>query len=782
MKIGRIKEIKNIGTFANFQNGASLGFEKLTFIYGYNTYGKTTLADIFQSLKLNDSEIIRSRRTIPQQNISQKVVLTEKDQTEKDIKFKDGWNENKSYPNIEVFGTEFIHKNLFTGLTIERENRENFTHYVLGEQGVKIAEDIAEKRRTTGEMRRGLKTIIPTFVKNKTDDELKKFLQFSIQGLNKDGIDNDLLQKKVYLQNERERIKEPQKVLGLQEPLKYEVSIIDIISTIRSINTLLQEDYSNIKEKVLSRLNQHISTSFSNQDGAENWLKSGVHYCIDAENGNCPFCGQSLNNAEKLIGIYHSYFDPAYTEFINRIACGLSENIQKIEETYFSQKTELQNALTNANQFKTLIVDSDFQSKLVELGNTIAKLDENELNDKKKGVLDHAKISCESKNKSPYKKVKNVDYTDFNIAIESYRKLLITVEGIISHIRTHIENFKNSYRDTKTIQDKIDQLTHEIEELEYKKARIEQDGDCREYIKLQEEIDKLEEDIIRLQEQLKTEQSNYIENYFVEINALFKKLGSKNFILERVTDNTGHMPVYSLKIKFHGEDIPNNQLKTVFSDSDRRALALAIFWAKVNLKDNIEKARLIIILDDPVTSFDDNRITNSVNLFKDAIDKIDQMVILTHYPHFIKRFCEITKEANITAKFLKIEQDSTTSFLTESSRDDFTANDYERVFIKIYRFINKQHSESIKADLRPFFEDLYLPTVFAKQIRDRTVDCGSLESMIDGIFDDDEIKTKMHRFRTTLNPDSHLFTSNNNEDVRNFALEMMNYLYSLNFS
>ena len=39
----------------------------------------------------------------------------------------------------------------------------------------------------------------------------------------------------------------------------------------------------------------------------------------------------------------------------------------------------------------------------------------------------------------------------------------------------------------------------------------------------------------------------------------------------------------------------------------------------------------------------------------------------------------------------------------------------------------------------------------------------------------------MHKFRTTLNPDSHLFTSNNGEDVRSFALEKMGYLYSLKF-
>jgi len=55
MQIRRIKEIKNIGTFANFTNGGSSGFEKLTFVYGLNTFGKTTLADILQSLETNDN-------------------------------------------------------------------------------------------------------------------------------------------------------------------------------------------------------------------------------------------------------------------------------------------------------------------------------------------------------------------------------------------------------------------------------------------------------------------------------------------------------------------------------------------------------------------------------------------------------------------------------------------------------------------------------------------------------------------------------------------------------
>ena len=157
-------------------------------------------------------------------------------------------------------------------------------------------------------------------------------------------------------------------------------------------------------------------------------------------------------------------------------------------------------------------------------------------------------------------------------------------------------------------------------------------------------------------------------------------------------------------------------------------------------------------------------------------------IILTHYLSFIRRFCEFKDSREVVTKFLEIGQNSTTSFLTSCDREKFEMSKYEEVFVKIYGFINKMHSESIRADLRPFLENLYIPTVFAKQIHDKNVDCSTLEKKIDGIFDNnDDIKTKFHQFRITLNPDSHLFTTNNDEDLRTFATEMMNYLYSFNF-
>lgn len=782
MRIGRIKKIINTGTFNDFQNGSSLGFEKLTFVYGFNTYGKTTLADIFSSLKTNDPEIIQSRKTIPIRNVSQKIVFTERGRIENDVKFENGrWNQNNLHSHIEIFGTDFIYKNLFTGFAIKRENRENFTQFVLGERGVNMAGKITSKKQILRIKKSSLKVKVPPFVKNKSEEDINKFLKLCVQGMDKDNLEKNLSQKRDDLQNEQERIKNPQRILSLQEPQKYKAPKLGI-SPLETINNLLQKDYSSVKDEVLRKLSLHISSNFSDHDGAESWLKHGTRYRKGNQGANCPFCGRALTEVKELMDVYRAYFDPAYTKFADEISSGLTENTQLLENTYYSQKSSLQDILTKANRLKRQIVDKDFQKILIRLETTISQLDEGTLNFKKKQILEQIRASNDLKNKSPYGKVKAINFSAFKISIEDYCELLSTAESLVDQIRLRVKEFKDLYRNTKIIQNKIDELAQEIEGLEQKRARIEQDDYCREYLKTNQQINILKKQINALQEQLKTEQSSYLENYFSLINALFKKLGSKNFSLGRRVEYKGHMPVFSLQIKFHDEEIPNDQLKTVFSDSDRRALALAIFWAKIKLKNDVDMAKTTILLDDPVTSFDDNRITNTISLLKDTLGEIDQMVILTHYPHFIKRFCEITKETQVTSKFLEIRRNRTTSYLCEAARNDFVAGDYEKIFTKIYGFINRRHSESIKADLRPFIENLYLPTVFTKQIRDRCVDCSTLESMIDGIFDNQEVRTKMHEFRTALNPDSHIFTSNNDEDVRNFASEMMDYLYSLNLS
>lgn len=774
--IGRIKELKNIGTFSNYRDG-SIGFEKLTFIYGFNTYGKTTITDVLQSLKSDNSEIIKSRKTIPQQASSQKVVLTNKNQSEVDVKFEnENWTTNDLAADLEIFGTEFIHKNLFTGMTIERENRENFTQFILGEQGVVIAEEIASHKRDLREKKANLRTKIPNFVKNKNDSEIKIFLELDTSSLDLNRIVDDLLGTQVKLKGVQEQLNEPNKILSLEEPSTFSAPDISVLQNLEEINNLLQTDYTKIKDEVVKKLQSHIESNLSTQE-AEKWLKHGLQNC---NKDNCPFCGQPLKNARELIEIYHSYFDPEYSKFIDSIIKDLSLKIQAIERTHLLYKSELQETLTKLNQFKLLIPDEDFQKDLEKLQNGLNNIDEVSLSESLNKVIEDVKAKVNLKSQTPHKKIEVIRFDDFEKEVSPYIKFLKDVKNLVENTILKIKNFKKAYENTEDATKEISELTKKITTLEYEKARLEQDAECTEYANSLLEIKQLEDLINQKQEQLSTEQSDYLDKYYTEINKLFKKLGSKNFKLEKITDTSGHLPVYSLKVKFHNQEISNNELKNVFSESDRRALALSIFWAKITLMESAQKSKRIIILDDPVTSFDDNRVTNTILLFKEALPEIGQLIVLTHYPIFIRRFCEITKESQITTKFIEIAQNDNTSLLCNSNREKFTCNDFEKIFFKIYDFVNQRHSDCIKTDLRPFFENLYLRTVFAKQICDKNVDCSTLENMIDGIFDDETVRNKMHEFRTTLNPDSHVFTSNNPEDVRNFAAEMIEYLFSFN--
>lgn len=797
MKIARIKEIKNVGVFSDYQNGGQLGFEKLTFIYGLNTYGKTTLADIFQSIKDDDPNLIQDRKTIPAKQSQQKVVIGIKENNiEKDLKFDNSsWEENGLSQNLEVFRTDFIHKYLFTGLTIERSNKEEFTQFVLGEKGVKIAQNIAQNKKKLGDMRRGIKDKVPEYLKDKVPEseyvkgyksqEIKKFLEFNKKKIDKDDIVEKLIKFKEQKKEEENRLQEPEKIFNIQDIDDFEVPEINVAEVLDVINEILQKDYSDIEDKVVQNIEQHIKSSFKDKESAEAWIRQGFPKCKDHKNGSCVFCGQSLQGAKDLMVAYEKYFNEAYSDFINKTESDLLENLNKLKGINFSSKDNAQSLQIVALKYKDLIEQDGFQDALNQLDKKIKKLDADALFKAKKQIVEEIEEKIESKNKQPHSKVEEVSFSDFKEKVKEYKTTLQEISNLISKIKESIKKFKKQYENTGDVKKKIKSLEEKITKLGREKARIEQDEDCRKYIEELEEIDKLTKQIAEEEKQLKTDQSEYLENYFSEIDDLFKKLGSYNFTLEKSSGRRGHQPVYSLKVKYYGEEVSSNNLEKVFSESDRRALALAVFWAKIKLKDNDKKENTVVVLDDPVTSFDDNRIINSISLFKNSLDNLSQIIVLTHYPHFIKNFCERVQEAQVTTKFFELERNDTTSYLKDTDRNTFTQSDYVRVYTKIYGFINREHDDDIRTDLRKFLESLYMPVMFAdgiKQAEKDEEDISSLENLIDVVITEDNVKDKFHEFRQSLNPDSHIFTSSNTEDVRNFARGMMEYLYSFSFN
>ncbi|MCP3659164.1 MAG: AAA family ATPase [Bacteroidetes bacterium] len=607
--------------------------------------------------------------------------------------------------------------------------------------------------------------------KRKNEEEIRKFLDFNIKDLDINNIDALLTQKK-----EEENLKEVNKILGLSEPSFFTIVPFDTINLLTLINDSLQKDYSDIEEKILR---DHINSNFSNVSDAQSWIEKGFQSSKD-KNG-CPFCGQDLKNATDLIKIYSSYFNHEYQTFIKDIEKELSTKKDTFSKEEFRCKSNFQTVLTNALQYKEFITEKDFIEKLDELTSYINKLDEKNINDEKTNLLENIKIKNEEKSKRPHKKVDILDFSAFESKVKEYQKNLDLIIETIKFLVTKIKEFKKKYKNIDKITEDINCRTTEVSNLKYEKSRIEQDESCCNYKKQEEEKKNLEIKHQQLKKDMEQKQSDYLTDYFEKINEFFKCLGGHKFKLEKGKSNQGYYPVYFLKLKFNDQEIPNEQLKYVFSTSDRRALALAIFCAKIELKEESEKEKTIIILDDPITSFDENRITNTINILEKILNNISQIIILTYYPHFIKRFCEISNNKNTA--FIEIKSKETTSVLACAELATFTQSKYEEIFTKIDGFIKGKHETCIKHDLRPFLETFYLPTFFINQLRGTEKDISSLQKMIDAIFEEKpDSKARFHEFRKSLNADAHIFTSTNKLDVQNMAKDMMKFLYSFEFT
>ena len=169
----RISTIKNIGTYKDC-NGRQSQFEKLTLIYGRNTYGKSTLGDIFSSLNSGESTTLSARKSIPDDGTTQKVELNflgadGKKEIKAIFNNNDWKNKLPGHLRLAVYDDAFYHKNVFLGRTLTRNTKESFSDFILGSQGVAEAENIAAKNKELKEKKSDLKKLVQSEF-SKVDD------------------------------------------------------------------------------------------------------------------------------------------------------------------------------------------------------------------------------------------------------------------------------------------------------------------------------------------------------------------------------------------------------------------------------------------------------------------------------------------------------------------------------------------------------------------------------------------------------------------------------------
>lgn len=778
----RIQEIKSVGCFYD-TTAPSVQFEHLTFIYGENCYGKSTLCDIFLSLSENISSYIVNRQSLPdhrkqQQKIQFSLSLPGQ-KNEYPVVFSRGsWNPPLPQElTVLVFDTNFIHRNIFTALTIERQNQENITQFIVGEEDVETAQTIAEQKSELRSLSKDIRQLERTTFEGLTD--IKAFIELEVK------------ESTEQLQNAAEAIVHELKTKNelaqglesarLREDMNNVISPNEFNNFVSDVNECFLSSFKQSHDQSLQILQQHIKEKTRGIETTKKWLHQGLNHQKDDD---CPFCGQKMqSDALALLDAYRAYFDEDLNRYVSDTKKNLERFFRQFKRFQLSNLAEVitKNALT-ATTYPELSSNEKFQQKIDSLTKKGFDLEilirnwpsqygeiERELTQK-----------IREKEKGIYAPIPSWECPK---AIDLYSKLMASAKeynALVGRINETLKEFKSNLHPS-VITKEIDELNKKRKHLSLQQRRKQSAAACTEYKQLLGKKEKIDSKSKELQEQLDKSQNKFLDTYFEETSKIFKRLGSKEFKISKQINRRGNMPVVQLVANYSGTKISNDKLHAFFSESDRRALALSVFWAKVTTLSTQEKGKTILIFDDPVTSFDDGRIDRTIRLMNLSLCEFRQAIILSHYPKYLKTFFERVREQTASGiQLLQISKDENSSQFNVATPADFIETEHHIKFKHIVDFIERKHADDVSVDLRIFLEK-EVKSRYRKQISEYALGRQGFKDLLCGLHDrtliSDEVYVEIEEFRKALNPRHHKWVDSTHEDNISLAVDLLNFIY-----
>lgn len=798
--ISKINIIRGVGKFLNVTQ-TELG--KVTLIYGLNCYGKSTLADVFRSLANQDLDILNKRKSIlkDKNDIAQEIVFAIKnDDTSYNVYISDNkWNLNNFNYNIEIFDSRFIEDNIFTGSVILRDNEENLTNLLLGENSVKVGNEIIELKKEIKSISKKINenedNIKKTLKLSNIDISLDKFLKIEkLENIEECKIQKDKIKKQI------ERINksylEQEKIRKIGKPKELEIE--DPINIIYNFKDLLKQEFKFIREDAYNLLLKHIKNNFRMHDGEEeSWIKEGVnkYLKVDEENNinnsKCPFCGQSLNYVDELIKTYLIIFSQEYEKYCKNLFNNIENNYNRFDKYINNIKNYdkiISNNLSIILSYGIYLNDNFNQqiNNINTLGQELIEYTSNFINIMV-NILSEFKNIIEEKQKKPYRPINQLPF--LNNLTNTYNNYMGQIKNynlLITDIKNNIDVFVNQINDNE-YNNKINKLNDSLIKIQEKILRYDLAEDIDNLVELREKKNEKEKKYYSLQEKLSKDNEEFTTQYFKEMTEIFQNLGSVDFDIYADYNRRGYQPVYKLKFKYNDKEIKPELIPYFFSESDRRALAFSIFLSRLKKMDKNKLKHTIVIFDDPITSFDDNRISNSIRYIELIKDECRQLIITSHYSMFLKNiYSNWRKDPNLNLKFLEIIRDKDGCIFKTLDNPNTRLDPYAQEIEKIEKFIEGDSSISaneVRRTLRPMLEK-EIKWRFRKQLQDKEFSgLGEIIKFLSNYTTSKNYKVKhevikkMNSFNKVLREDYHQEVNTNSEDTRKLARDILDFVF-----
>jgi ABC-type multidrug transport system ATPase subunit len=612
----------------------------------------------------------------------------------------------------------------------------------------------------------------PPFVSGAGEAEVDQFVKLAVTE-----TDEQLAREREDHERSLRGMTEAERFLVLPELSGAVVDVSDAVSgIIESSSLMLKSGYKYVTKSVQATIQNHIDHNCAGDTGAMRWIKTGRTY---ANNDVCPFCGGELSAGNQdLLAAYGQLFNEAFEAHDVRIQA----EIQRIKAEVARLSTvnapsiilRLTEAATKFDEFVP-----GLQEDIVTLNEMLASMvDAQETVSGRLTEWDEALSPLFAlKQQAPQREFeKELDEDPLQAAVAALSGQIIAANEVVLKAKARIAASKAplAERDGVKEEQEVCSIGEKIKAIEMKRARLAQEQLCVTYTEAVGEVARLDDELRVLNVQFETDQSKYIEQYFASMNKLFSELGSKEFKIHATSSQRGDKKIYALSVRYRGKAVTGDKLAKTLSESDKRSLALALFITKANNQAN--KIGRILVLDDPVVSFDDNRIDVSCTLFNRLASEFGHVIVITHYMSVIRRLIDMRVDATYVETYKTADSCVLRRFDAQAESRDA----HERAFEEIAKRIADGGEGGNDRLLRVFFEE-HVHLVFQRQIKSEGLGVLQLSDLIDGLLEkkviSEDVARKSHEYRVMFNPDHHMTSGFNPAEWCVNSVNLLEFLY-----
>ena len=684
--INHLELIRNVGRFDSVNAAASIGLGRLTLIYAENGRGKTTLAAILRSLATGDAIPIVERRRLAAQNPPHIIIGCAGGPPA--AMFQNGaWN--RILGNMVVFDDVFIDQNVYSGLVVGGDHRQNLHGLILGAQGVALnqkLQNLVAQVETHNRTLRQCEALIPVAERGGLTVE-----QFCA------------LQANPSVAAEIEAAERNFAAACEQDPVR-NTTLFELLSfptfDLQTIETVLQAGVPELDAAAAARVQEHLATSGRN---AEEWIGEGMRRQAERPQqvaDECVFCSQNLGGSP-VIGHYRAFFSDAYRT--------LQHNITSASVSL--NQTHADNVATSLERSVRLLSERrQFWARFtalppIQIDTAAIVRDWLAARDQLASLLTQKRAAPLDAVAAPDAVRASVQLHETNLAaIAVLNQQLNQDNQAIVAVKQRAANANPAAISSALSLLKAIQSRHSAATA----------AACADY--LTEKQAKTKTELLR--EQAKTALENYRATVFPKYQAAINRYliqFNVGYHLDAVTAvNTRGGPACSYNVVINNTAVAvtggttqpgDHSFKNTLSAGDRNALALAFFFASIELDPNL--ATKTVVIDDPVSSLDEHRSLTTVQEVRRLSTRVAQVVVLSHSKPFLCRIWEGADQATRVALHVLRDGNGSTIEAWNVDHESVTEHDRRNAALRGYLANGAANDREIARSLRPHVEAFF---------------------------------------------------------------------------